>query len=77
MKLCTIVAACRTKNKEKLQSMKDYAEAYLGGANNVMLCPYEPFEMSSTEIRENLKMRNGAGLSPKVYDYIVSRGLYI
>ncbi len=77
LKLCTIVAACRTKDAEKLDNMGAYVEQYLGGADNVMLCPYEPLEISSTEIRGNLKKRKGDGLSPQVYDYIVSRGLYI
>ena len=77
LELCTLVAACRTKDAELLGNMADYAEKRLGGAENVMLCPYEPFEMSSTEVRESLKTRGSTGLSPKVYDYIVSKGLYI
>ncbi len=76
LKLCKIVAACRTQSCDKLGLMEDYADEFLGGKSNVLLCPYEPFEMSSTQVRENLKKGICEGISPKVYDYIVSKELY-
>lgn len=76
LKLCKIVAACRTQKQDKLTLMEEYACEFLGGESNVLLCPYEPFEISSTKVRENLKKGVYEGISPKVYDYIISKELY-
>lgn len=76
IKICTLVAACRTADMDKLSQMADYAKTHLGGADNVILCPYEPVEISSTQVREELKTGGSEYISRKVYDYIVSKGLY-
>ena len=74
--ICTLVAACREESLNKLSAMKLYSNELLGGESNVLLCPYKPFEISSTQIRENLKKGITEGVSPRVYDYIVSKELY-
>lgn len=76
LKMCTLVAACRTTDMDKLSPMADYAKEHLGGESNVMLCPCEPIEISSTQVRDELKIGRSTYVSDKVYDYIVSKGLY-
>lgn len=76
LQMCTLVAACRTQNMNKLELMRAYARDYLGGEENVIICSCEPFEISSTQVRDGLKKGISKGISPEVYDYIASRGLY-
>ena len=76
LNICTIVAGCRESSLNKLSDMKEYADKLLGGQKNVLLCPCEPFEISSTQIREGLKKGVAAGVSDSVYDYIISKELY-
>ncbi len=75
MDLCTIVAACRTENREKMQKMECFVSSELSGGR-VLLCDCVPLEISSTEIRNNLKTVAKEYLEPQVYDYIVEKGLY-
>lgn len=76
--LCTIVAGCRTENLEKLQALEDFknkAELEKG----VIICNSVPVEISSTQIRNSIKQGCTAAelsITPEVYDYIKSRGLY-
>lgn len=77
LKLCTLVCGCRTEDGEKLSLMKDYAENVLNlKENEIVICESEPIEISSTEIRENLKKGDCDFLDEKVNEYIKSRGLY-
>lgn len=73
--MCTIVAACRTENLDKMQDMEQYISSELSNGN-VLLCNSVPLEISSTEIRNNLKSDAKKYLSTDVYDYIVQKELY-
>lgn len=74
LSMCTLVTACRTENREKLQAMKDFARDVLG--EKVIICEDVPLEISSTRIREDLSSGDSEFVSPEVMDYIRSRGLY-
>lgn len=74
LSMCTIVTACRTENREKLQSMKDFAEHVLG--NKVIICEDVPLEISSTRIRQDLSSGDSGLVSSEVMEYIRLRGLY-
>lgn len=76
LELCTLVAACRSHDTEMLGQMQEYARSLPCGGEKVMLCPYEPFEVSSTQIRAGLKTGERFGVDESVYSYIASRGLY-
>jgi len=76
LQLCTLVAACRVHDTDKLAQMREYAKNLPQGEQRVMLCPCEPFEISSTQIRENLKLGKDFGIDEGVYAYISLRGLY-
>lgn len=76
LKLCTVVAACRTVETEKLCEMENYVKNNLGEQANVLICPYKPIEISSTKVREDLKNGKSEYISQNVYEYIVSEGLY-
>ncbi len=75
LKLCTLVAACRTENLEKLREMQLFAEEKLKDGK-VIFCDCVPLEISSTEIRENIKNGENKGLSDNVFRYITSKELY-
>lgn len=77
-RMCTIVAACRTENREKLQLMKDFAKNILGDkdGDKVIISESVPVEISSTEIRRSLFEGECPYVSSDVYEYIKSRGLY-
>lgn len=78
LELCTVVAACRTTNLEKLRDMKAFAKDVLGLHNDeFIICESVPVQISSTEIRKNLKNGVGDYLDEKVFNYIKSRGLYL
>ncbi len=75
--MCNIVAACRTENLEKLEEMKAFAAEVLElDAKRALICGSTPIEISSTEIREQIKNGKANGLDPEVYEYIRMRGLY-
>lgn len=76
LQLCTIVAACRTLDANKLVEMQAYAKKLPQGEQRVMLCACKPFEISSTKIRAGLKIGEAFGIDEGVYAYISSRGLY-
>ncbi len=75
LSMCTLVAACRTENRGKLQKMKDYARDVLG--DKVVICESVPVEISSTEIRQALSLGDSEYVSREVMEYIRSRGLYL
>ena len=79
LSLCVPVAARRTENLEKLETMKSFAKDVLNLSDDgAIICESVPIETSSSEIRESLK--NGLSsnaLDEEVYRYIKTRGLYI
>ena len=78
LKLCVVVAACRTTELEKLEEMKNFAKNVLKLRDDgFLICESVPIEISSTEIRKNLKDRNGDYLDEGVFTYIKNRGLYL
>lgn len=74
LSMCTLVAACRTENREKLQAMKDFARDVLG--DKVIICESVPVEISSTQVRQQLSCADSEFVSPEVMEYIRFRGLY-
>ena len=78
LKLCVVVAACRTTNLEKLEDMKVFARKVLNLQDDgFMICESVPVQISSTEIRENLKNGEADYLEEAVFTYIKNRGLYL
>lgn len=79
LSLCVPVAACRTENLEKLETMKAFAKEVLNLSDDgAIICESVPIETSSSEIRESLKNGlNSNALDEDVYRYIKTRGLYI
>lgn len=76
LRLSTPVAACRTQRLDKLSEMKKFVEEKLGGTGKAMISSCVPVEISSTEIRAGLKKGECSLIDEKVYEYIISRGLY-
>ena len=78
MSMCTLVAACRTESLAELDSMRDYVRDVLGDdGTGVLICSSVPVEISSTEIRNQLKTEGESEmLLPQINEYIKSRGLY-
>ncbi len=78
MSMCTLVAACRTENLAELDAMRDYACNVLGDdGTGVIVCSSVPVEISSTEIRNQLRTGvESEMLLPEVNNYIKTRGLY-
>ena len=74
LSMCTLVAACRTEDCERLQEMRDFAENILDG--RVIICDSVPIEISSTKIRQELSDGCSEWVSAEVMEYIKSRGLY-
>ncbi len=76
--MCTLVAACRTENLGKLREMRQFRENVLKlGEDRAIICKSIPIEVSSTQIRNNIKKGNGEYLEDEVYRYIKDRGLYL
>ncbi len=76
--LCIVVAACRTTDLEKLHEMKAFAKNVLNlRGDGFMICESVPIQISSTQIRQNLKNGNGEYLDEDVFAYIKNRGLYL
>lgn len=74
LSMCTLVAACRTEDCEKLQAMKSFCEDVLG--DKVIICEDVPLEISSTQVRQQLLLGESEFVSSEVMEYIKSRGLY-
>lgn len=73
--LCTIVAACRTETLSELEKMRNFVASELSDVK-VLLCECVPVEVSSTEIRNELKSGESKFLSSEVNNYISKKGLY-
>ncbi|NLL03911.1 MAG: nicotinate (nicotinamide) nucleotide adenylyltransferase [Clostridiales bacterium] len=78
--MCTICASVRDDDKT-LEDLQKYAKEYFPNQADklkIMLCDFEPLEVSSTQLRQMLA--NGQDVShlvpKKVVEYINSRGLY-
>ena len=71
LKLCKLCVCKRYEEDEKNDFLSPFSD-------RVIFCSAEPFEVSSSQIRE--KIKNGedvsALLTPKVYEYILTRKLY-
>ena len=77
LQMCSIVAACRTENLEKLEEMKRFAFDILGlDGDRAIICESTPIQISSTEIRESIKNGTVKELDDNVFKYIELRGLY-
>ncbi len=76
LSMCRLVTACRNVKSGKLGEMKLFVEKYLGRSDRVIITDCVPIEISSTQIRANLKSGVFDNLSESVCDYIKSRGLY-
>ena len=76
LKMCTLCAISRDDD-ESAKMLKDYAETVLVNGS-VLVFDIEPIEVSSSEIRENLKNgRSCKGLiSEKTSEYIKENKLY-
>lgn len=74
LSMCTIVAACRTEDCQRLQEMKTFARDVLG--DKVIICDSVPIEISSSRIRQELSCGDCEWVSTEVMEYIKSRGLY-
>ena len=76
LKMCTICAISR-EDDENASVLKEYSERMLS-SGNVRIVDIKPFEVSSSQIRENLK--NGIScqglLCEKTEKYIKENGLY-
>lgn len=78
LELSTIVAACRTTDLEKLRDMKSFAKNTLNlTEDRFIICESIPIQISSTEIRNNLKNGIDDYLEKDVSFYIKNRGLYL
>jgi nicotinate-nucleotide adenylyltransferase len=78
LQLSTIVAACRTTDLEKLRDMKAFAKNTLNlTEDRFIICESIPVQISSTEIRNNLKNGIDDYLEKDVSFYIKNRGLYL
>ena len=78
LELSTIVAACRTTDLEKLRDMKAFAKNTLNlTEDRFIICESIPIQISSTEIRNNLKNGIDDYLEKDVSSYIKNRGLYL
>lgn len=78
LELSTIVAACRTTDLEKLRDMKTFAKNTLNlTEDRFIICESIPIQISSTEIRNNLKNGIDDYLEKDVSSYIKNRGLYL
>lgn len=77
--LCVPVAACRTENLDKLETMKSFSKEVLKlGTDGAIICECVPVEMSSSEIRRELANGSGSNsLEDGVNRYIKTRGLYL
>ena len=73
----SLCAAVRTGDGSR-RALEDYADAYLRPYGGVRVMAFEPFPVSSTDIRE--KVRRGDPIdglvSPETEQYILEKGLY-
>lgn len=82
---CTLCVASR-QDEDDLQALRSYAfktlRVYIPqnktAGEHLLFSPVEPFEISSSELREKLSKGEDASayLSPAVLDYIRTRGMY-
>lgn len=78
LSMCTLAAVSRQR-EDKIRELEAFADEKLRQCGKVVIMPFEPLEINSTEIREKLALgENVSELLPeKVYQYIKDRGLYL
>ena len=76
LSLCTLV--CVARNDKDNDCLENYADKLKCKGGEVIIVPIEPFEISSTEIREKLKKNCDCTcyLKKNVVQYILSNNLY-
>ncbi|MCH5197720.1 MAG: nicotinate (nicotinamide) nucleotide adenylyltransferase [Oscillospiraceae bacterium] len=74
----TLVAVKRN-NCTPISELEDFADKNIRPFGKVIILPFEPFEVSSTQIRE--RQKNGESIeglvSPQAQKYIAEKGLYL
>lgn len=78
LELCTLCAVSRC-DEDPLDELEDFAEKTLRSEGEVLILPFSPLVVSSTEIREAIQNNadTSAFLHPSVWDYIRENNLYI
>ena len=73
---CTLVVLARAEgDSDEIRSHADYLEREYGAG--ILILPHEPLEMSSSDIRERLRMRLGSELlDDGVYSEVIRRRYY-
>lgn len=77
LKMCTLCAVSRCE-EDPLQELTDFADAVLKKEGSVRICPFEPLEISSTQLREKIAVGapTDAFLHPAAAQYIRDHNLY-
>ena len=72
------LVAVRRNNATAAEQMEAYADAQLRPWGKCVILPFEPLEVSSTELRERLRQGEAPAdlIAPAALDYIKERGLY-
>ncbi len=77
LSLARLVCACRTNDEAVLSRMREFARDVLElDEAGIIFCEARPIEISSTEIRKGDTQLKKEYLDSRVFEYIMSRGLY-
>lgn len=78
LSMCTLAAVSRQR-EDKIKELEAFADEKLRQWGKVVIMPFEPLEINSTEIREKLALGEDVSelLPEKVNQYIKDRGLYL
>ena len=77
LSLARLVCACRTDDEAVLSRMREFAKNVLElDEAGIIFCEAKPIEISSTEIRTGDTQLKREYLDSRVFEYIMSRGLY-
>ncbi len=75
--LCKVAAACRLRNENSFLKMKKAVDTiHINSKENILIFGCKPIEISSTEIRESLKLGENLNITDDVLRFIKSKGLY-
>jgi len=80
LEMCVFVVAFRQAGNSDASAVQKFRESLLGRGYKTELLENTAFEISSTELREKLKLGCGGlseYMSPEVVDYIEERKLYV
>lgn len=79
LNLCTLI--CLSRCDEDTNELEKYADELITLGGEVVIVPVEPLEISSTDIRKALRLKDfeklACYLDEKVVKYILERNLYI